>query len=348
MNMARVAVKAGVSTATVSRTLNGRGVVHPTTADRVWRAIRELGYYPNSHARSLASGRSHTLGLMISDIANPFFPELVKGFEDTAIQQNYAVTVTNTGYDSARMALGVRRLIEHQVDGVAIMTSEIDRHLIDQLTSRGVPLVFLDVGTVKTRVSNICVDYATGIHEAVDHLRKLGHRRIAFISGPIKLKSARMRRTAFLDSIAEFRLDRDRSLMVEGNHMVDGGQTAASKLLALRRPPTAILASNDLTAIGALRAIHAAGLDVPRDISLVGFDDIELSQYTDPPLTTVRLSRRELGKAAFDALADMLGESSEHGQELRVSTKLVLRESTARCKSGSSSGTKSKEARRAN
>ncbi|HYE26133.1 MAG TPA: substrate-binding domain-containing protein, partial [Clostridia bacterium] len=210
--------------------------------------------------------------------------------------------------------------------------SEIDRHLIDQFSRRGVPLVFLDVGTVKTRVSNICVDYATGIHQAVDHLRKLGHRRVAFISGPIKLKSARMRRTAFVESMAEFRLDRDRSLMVEGNHKVDGGQAAAGALLALRRPPTAIVASNDLTAIGALRAIHAAGLNVPRDISLVGFDDIELSQYTEPPLTTVRLSRHELGKAAFNALADMLEEPSGHGQQLRVSTKLVLRESTARCK----------------
>ncbi|HYG97720.1 MAG TPA: LacI family DNA-binding transcriptional regulator [Terriglobales bacterium] len=329
MNIKEVATKARVSTATVSRTMNGNPLVSPKTADKVWRAIRELGYYPNSHARTLVSGRSRLLGLIISDIANPFFPELVKGFEDTAIQRDYNVMVSNTGYDSTRMAIAVRRMIEHQVDGVAIMTSEIDRHLVDELSKRSVPMVFLDVGMVKKRVSNVCVDYAAGIRESIDHLHELGHRRIAFISGPMDLKSARVRRKAFQKFVEAKQLQQDSSLIVEGNHKIDGGQAAMNKLLALRRPPTAVLTSNDLSAIGALRAIHAAGLQVPGDISLIGFDDIELSQYTDPPLTTVRLSRQELGRTAFEALMNIIDGVSDSGAEFAVSTHLIVRESTS-------------------
>lgn len=331
MNIKEVASKANVSTATVSRTVNGNPLVSSKTADRVWRAIRELGYYPNSHARILVSGRSRILGLIISDIANPFFPELVKGFEDTALDQNYNVMIANTGYDSSRMTLGVRRMIEHQVDGVAIMTSEVDHHLIDELSRRGVPIVFLDVGSVKKRVSNIRVDYAKGIREAIDHLYDLGHRSVAFISGPMQLKSARIRRTAFLKSLAARHMDTDGSLVATGNHRVDGGQSCMEQLLRLHQRPTAVLASNDLTAIGALRAIHAAGLQVPKDISLIGFDDIELSQYTDPPLSTVRLSREELGRTAFEALVNIIEGVSDHGSEVRVGTRLVLRESTGAC-----------------
>lgn len=332
MNIKEVAHKAKVSTATVSRTVNGNPLVSGKTAEKVWRAIRELGYYPNVHARTLVSGRSRILGLIISDIANPFFPELVKGFEDTALKRDYSVMVANTGYDSSRMRIGVRRMIEHQVDGVAIMTSEIDPCLVDELSRRGVPIVFLDVGSVKERVSNISVDYATGVREAMDHLHQLGHRRVGFIAGPMQLKSARIRRQAFVRSLAVRHMEVDESLVVTGNHRVDGGQSGMEQLLKLRRRPSAVLASNDLTAIGALTAIRAAGLHVPRDISLIGFDDIELSQYTDPPLSTVRLSREELGNTAFEALVSII-EGSDHGAELSVKTQLVLRHSTGPCAS---------------
>lgn len=331
MNIKEVATKAKVSTATVSRTVNGNPLVSSKTAEKVWRAIRELGYYPNSHARILVSGRSRILGLIISDIANPFFPELVKGFEDNAIQRDYNVMIANTGYDSSRMTLGVRRMIEHQVDGVAIMTSEVDHHLVDELSRRGVPIVFLDVGSVKKRVSNIRVDYATGIREAIDHLYELGHRCVAFISGPMQLKSARVRRTAFLKSLSSRHMETNESLIAIGNHRVDGGQACMEQLLQLRRRPTAVLASNDLTAIGALRALHAHGLRIPSDISLIGFDDIELSQYTDPPLTTVRLSREDLGRTAFEALMNIIEGVSDHGAEIGVGTHLVLRQSTGPC-----------------
>jgi DNA-binding LacI/PurR family transcriptional regulator len=329
MNIKQVAKKARVSTATVSRIINGSSAVRPKTAQRVRQAIRALNYYPNTHARTLVSGRSRILGLIISDISNPFFPELVKGFEDVALQNNYEVILTNTNYDSTRMASCVQRMLERKAEGVAIMTSEMNRQLIDELSRRGVPIVFLDVGSVRNRISNICVDYAQGIHEAVDHLCALGHRRIGFISGPLSLKSARTRRSSFLECLKQYDLAKEDTLIVEGNHKIDGGELAMYRLLQLKRAPTAVLTSNDLTAFGALRAIHHARLRVPEDISIVGFDDIELSQFTQPPLTTIRLPRTELGRIAFDALFRILRGDSQKGAEYRIETHLVVRSSTS-------------------
>jgi len=330
VSIKQVAEAAGVSTATVSRTLHNDPLVEKHTAARVWKAIKKLNYYPNRHARSLVLGRSHFLGLIISDITNPFFPELVKSFEAAAIQQGYEVLVSNTGYRPERMMMCVRRAIEARVDGVAIMTSEMDPKFIEELSERGVPIAFYDVGRTGARVSNISVDYLTGIREAVGHLVQLGHRRVGFISGPLNLKSARIRRTAFLKCLRESTAGYDKHLIVEGNHRVEGGRNAMSRLLALPNPPTAILASNDLTAIGAMHSIRRVGLRVPEDISVVGFDDIELSQYTQPPLTTVRLSREELGRKAFECLFQIVEGKSPSGVSLSVTTGLVVRESTGR------------------
>lgn len=332
MNIKEVAVRAKVSTATISRTINNSGLVSPRTADKVWKAIRELGFYPNTQARALVSGRSRMFGLIISDIANPFFPELVKSFENAAILQGYEVIIANTDYESDRMTVCVRRMIERKVEGVAIMTSEIAPHLVDELSRLQVPIVFLGIGKSKPLISDISVDYLNGIREAVQHVVSLGHQRIGFISGPLSLKSARTRKTAFLNCLRQCGIHDSQQVVTYGNHKVDGGQAAMRELLALPKPPTAVLTSNDLTAIGALHAIFNAGLSVPDDISVVGFDDIELSQFTQPPLTTVRLSREELGRKAFDALYRAAERLSTAGQKIKVNTTLVVRQSTARVK----------------
>jgi DNA-binding LacI/PurR family transcriptional regulator len=263
---------------------------------------------------------------------NPFFPELVKSFEFAAIHHGYEVIVANTDYSSERMGVCVRRMIERRVDGVAIMTSEMDRHLLGELGQRQLPIVCLDIGKVKPRISDISVDYDKGIREAVRHIVSLGHQRIGFISGPLTLKSARIRRSAFLKCLAACEIDDTNRTTVEGNHKIDGGGIAMVKLLSQVDPPTAVLTSNDLTAIGALRAISCAGLRVPEDISVVGFDDIELSQITQPPLTTIRLSRDELGRKAFDALHQTVEGRGHKAHRITISTNLVLRESTARAR----------------
>src|SRR5580658_2473124 len=330
MKIQEVARRARVSTATVSRTINNPSLVDPQTAKRVWKAIEELRYYPNTQARSLVSGRSRIIGLIVSDITNPFFPELIKGFEDVAIHNGYEILISSTNYDSARMALCVRRMLERKVEGVAIMTSEMDKHLVDQLAHRNVPMVFLDVGPPGEGISNVVVDYAMGVNEAVSHLLSLGHRRIGFICGPLGLKSAQIRRTAFLRSLSQHGIDDADRLLEEADHTVDGGLAAMTRMLESKRAPTAVLASNDLTAIGMMRAVRRAGLAVPRDISIVGFDDIRLAEFTEPPLTTVRLSRQELAEHAFAALLSDLSDQPQPRREYTVETHLVIRESTCR------------------
>jgi len=325
MNIREVARLAKVSTATVSRTINGSDKVTPATKERVQRAIEQLGFYPNTWARALGSGRSSLYGLIISDITNPFFPELVKSFEDIAVQYGQEVLVANTNYDAARMEVCVSRMLQRKVDGVAIMTSEMDERLITEFRSRAIPLVFLDTGTVGSLTSNIVVDYAAGVDAAVEHILGLGHREIAFISGPMTLRSARLRREEFVASLE--RSGMGAGMTEEGNHQVDGGHAAMARLLQRERRPTAVLASNDMTAIGALGAIHERGLRVPEDLSLVGFDDIQISAFTQPALTTVRLSREEIARVAFRALFSARQEGGK-GTESRVRPALVVRQST--------------------
>jgi LacI family transcriptional regulator len=328
MNIKEVAKRAKVSTATVSRTINDSEKVKPETAARVRRAIEELNFYPNTHARTLVSGRSRMLGLIISDITNPFFPELVKSFEDQAVQSGQEVIIGNTDYSPKRMAGCIRRMVERKVDGVAIMTSEGDPGLVTELTRRNIPTVFMDTGKPGPHCANIRIDYAQGIHEAMDHLYALNHRRIGFITGPMDLESVRVRRAAFLSGLKSHGLP-ERGLIESGDHRIEGGASAMRNFLTLALPPTAVMSSNDLTAIGALGAIHEAGLKVPDDFSLIGFDDISFAHLTQPPLTTIILSRTQLAVTAFAALEALIRkEEGRPYADYAISTHLVMRGST--------------------
>jgi DNA-binding LacI/PurR family transcriptional regulator len=328
MNIKEVARLAKVSTATVSRTINGSDKVTAETAARVRRAVEALKFYPNTNARALGSGRSSLYGLIISDITNPFFPELVKSFEDVAVQHGQEVLIANTNYDKHRMEQCVTRMLQRKVDGVAIMTSEMEEHLIDELSSRKIPMVFMDTAAPQKGISNISIDYAAGINAAVEHLRALGHSSIGFISGPMDLASARVRRKAFIRSMKLKGLNPDEDLIEEGNHRMDGGHAAMATLLNKKTRLTAVMASNDLMAIGALGAIFEHGLKVPRDISVIGFDDIAISAFTQPALTTILLSRNEIAKVAFHALHGPQNAAMVKGAEYSIKPALVERKST--------------------
>lgn len=331
MDIKEIARRAGVSTATVSRAINRVPTVDPKLARKVWRIIDELGYFPNTQARSLVSGRSRTFGLIVSEITNPFFPEIVQVFEDTAVQHGYEIMLTSTIHDPKRMELSVRRMVERRVEGVAIMTFGMEEAVLDHLTNRNVPLVFVDVGPSRPRVSNIRIDYLRGIRQAVQHLAAMRHKRIAFIAGPSEIKSALARRSAFIQSMQEIGLEVDRHLIVEGDHTVEGGVRASETLLDLKHRPTAILCSNDLTALGVMRKAFELSISIPTDLSVVGFDDIRLAQFVVPPLTTIQMSQSELARIAFSALmADVKRETpAPHGTEYELETNLVLRNSTA-------------------
>ncbi len=332
-----VARRARVSTATVSRVINGTAFVVPATAARVRDAIEALNYYPDGNARTLGSGRSGMYGLIISDITNPYFPELVKAFEDNAVEHNQEVLIANTNYDPKRMEICVARMLQRKVDGVAVMTSELDEHLTRTFSRRRIPLVFIDAEASGEGISVIRINYGGAVQTAMEHLFSLGHRDIAFISGPLSLRSARLRADAFHEALLRHGLAKHPEYVQVGHHRVEGGHEAMAQILKNAKPlPTAVLTSNDLTAIGAMGAIREAGLRIPEDISVIGFDGIELSAYMQPALTTLAVPRGELSAMAFRSLYRHRGMLAEDGaagngaaHEYMVEPRLVVRGSTA-------------------
>jgi LacI family transcriptional regulator len=330
MDIREIAKRAKVSTATVSRTINRVPTVDPQLAKRVWKVVDELGYYPNTQARALVSGKSRIFGLIVSEITNPFFPEVVQSFEDIAVHNNYEILLTSTVHDPKRMELAVRRMIERRVDGVAVLTFGMEESLVEDLRFRKVPLVFVDVGPAVAKVSNIRINYQNGIRQAVQHLAALRHTKIAFVSGPPRLRSALARSTAFEESMHEIGLEVPRDYIVPGDHTMEGGMQAFTKLIGLKERPTAVLCSNDMSAIGVMREAYDVGIAVPQELSVVGFDDIKLSEFTTPPLTTVQMSQKLLAEYAFKALlAEVEQPHSSGGREVELMTNLILRRSTA-------------------
>jgi DNA-binding LacI/PurR family transcriptional regulator len=328
MDIRTVAKLANVSIATVSRTINRVSTVNPKMAKRVWEAIEKLDYFPNTQARALVSGRSRLLGLIVSEITNPFFPELIQGFEDIAVEHGYEILISSTNYDPRRMSLCIRRMLERRAEGVAVMTFGVEKPLLEQLAERKVPLVFVDVGPERPGISLLRVDYHHGIRQGVQHLAALGHRDIAFISGPKRLHSAQSRTSAFSKSLAECAIVANPAWILEGDHTMEGGIDAMDRLLKSKHLPTAVMCSNDMTAIGVLHKLYHAGLRVPDDLSVIGFDDIHIAQVTIPPLTTIQMSCFELARAAVTALRAQVEEGGDPKRNYKINTHLVVREST--------------------
>ena len=332
-----VAAHARVSIATVSRTLNNVPTVDPVLAQRVWKSVTELNYLPNTQARALVSGKSKLLGLIVSEITNPFFPELIQEFERVAVERGYEILIASTSHDPAKMETCVRRMLERKVDGVAVMTFGFEEMVLDRFAADNVPCIFIDVPSRQPRSSVLSVDYRQGIYEAVQHLAGLGHRKIGFISGPLQLRSSQARKTAFLDCLRSVGLIADSMWMIEGDHTLEGGRDAMQTILALPLEdwPTAIMCSNDMTAIGVQHALFEADLKVPDDFSLIGFDNIHLAEYTIPPLSTVRMSCADLAQKAVRSLLSHLQKNTgivETGAV--IETHLIVRQTTGLPKNG--------------
>jgi len=325
-----IARLANVSIATASRAINGIPTVNAEMAKRVWEVVEALDFVPNTQARALVSGRSRLFGLLISEITNPFFPELIQGFEDVAIEHGYEILVSSTNYDPKRMSNCIRRMIERKVEGVAVMTFGIEEPLLNQLANRQVPLVFVDIGPDRPGISLLKVDYERGIRQAVAHLTKLGHTKIGFVSGPLRLHSATSRLQAYQGAMRSAGLSARQEWTLEGDHTLEGGVAAMERLIEQKERPTALLCSNDMTAIGVMHTAWRAGLNVPRDLSVVGFDDIHLAAMMMPPLTTIQMSRYDLARAAFGALRGFVEEPEAQAgrQEIVIPTELIVREST--------------------
>jgi len=329
MRIKDIAREAGVSTATVSHVINNTKFVGDHTREKVERAIKKFDYHPNAHAQSLALGKSKIIGLLVSDIANPFFPEIIKSVEAAVIANGYNLFLLNTNYEVDRTLAYVQRLIQMKVAGIILMIAEFDQALIDEAKRKKTSFVFQDLGFVGEKVSNIVLDYGVGIDEAVQHLISLGHREIVHIAGAPEIHSAGVRRQAFVDAMQKHLPAVPPMKIYEGDFRFEGGRLAASKLLAEKSLPTAVVVANDLMALGAMQEFKAAGLRIPEDISIIGFDDISFASLSEPPLTTVSSPRVEIGRRAFEAVQLTIDKPHQMGVEIRIPTSLIKRASTA-------------------
>lgn len=330
VRMRDVAARCGVAESTVSHVINGTKFVAPATKVKIEEALREMNFHRDSHARRLARGHSNFLGLIISDIENPFYPGLIKAFETAALAKGFEVLLCTTNYDTTRTDDAFRKMIENKSPGVAVMTSRVDPKMAKYLADHGVASVFLDSGGPGQRKSDIRVDYRKGVTAAARYMHHLGHRDFALIAGPQNRASHVAYRQAVEAALAELKL---KVRIVDGNNDAASGAEAVQQLLATERFPTAILCSNDVTAIGATRALFKCGMRVPTDVSVVGADDIPFAALTQPPLTTVQMPRERLGSLALELLQELLGKKAGKGKAAVLDTELVIRESTG-CASG--------------
>lgn len=322
-----VAQRAGVAVSTVSRVLNQSGYVSPETASKVRAAVEELGFRPSLPARTLVSGETRTLALMLPDISNPFFPALARGVEDRAISRGYSVMLCNTDGDPEIEARYIRLLREKWVDGMVMTGASGSASQVKQLLQNRIPVVVIDRAVRGAEVDLVGLDNIAGARLAVEHLARLGHRAIGLIAGP-KVSTSLDRAEGYRRALRAMGLPIRREWMVTGDFRFESGYEAMKGLLNARDRPAAIFASNDLMAIGAIRAAEEAGLRVPEDLAVVGFDDIMLATLVRPALSTIRQPAYEMGAAAVDLLLDRItGQRESPPRTVAFEPELIVRQS---------------------
>jgi LacI family transcriptional regulator len=320
-----VARMAGVSPTTVSRVLNRKMIVRKETEERVWAAVEALGYQPDGSARALVTGQTAAIGIIVRDICDPFFAPIVHGITAVANVNGYSSFLCNLIADPSS-APYLRLVHEKRVDGVIIATSHIADEQILLLVAEGVPLVL--VNRRMDGVVSICTDNEKGAYEATSHLVELGHCRIAYIDVPSYVRSGISRRMGYERALREHGLPLHPDLVTVEENSADGGYRAATDLLSLRERPTAVLAYDDVMAIGALRALQESGVRMPEDMAVVGYDDIPLAAHVSPPLTTVRQAMQTMGIQAMQMLIRLIrGEDLAEG-EVVLQPELIVRRSS--------------------
>ena len=322
-----VAARAGVSTATVSRYLNGG---HVRQARRIDEAIEALAFRPNQLARSLKSGSTRTIGVLVPDISNPFFADVVKGVESVMRAGEYSLLLCNTDENVERERTVISLLLQKQVDGIlmAPATEWSDAPLM--LRARRVPVVLIDRRIEAEDFDVVLVDNVNGSAQAAEYLVSLGHERIAMVSGPLDTTPGRERYEGFLQGLRATGRELDERYLQVADFREDGGYQAALRLLAVRPAPTALFVSNNLMSIGALRAIHNLGIHIPQEMSFVGFDDLALAELTHPPLTVISRPSTEQGVLAMRLLKFRMEDTAEATpRKIVLETRLTVRGSCA-------------------
>ncbi len=329
VTMKDVAERAGVSVATVSHVINKTRFVSDPLRQRVERAMEELDYQPDAVARSLRRRETHTIGLIVPDNSNPFFAEVARGIEDRGFELGYSLILCNSDSRLEKELAYLDVLTSKRVDGIVFIGVTAKSQHVESLVNSGTPVVIVDRKMPSVLADAVLVDNFHGGYEATRHLLDLGHRRIGCITGPSDLTPSADRVAGYRTALEEFGVGPDDDLLVKGDYYALSGERAVWRFLELDRPPTAIFACNDLMAIAAMKALADNGLRVPQDVAVVGFDDIALASYVNPPLTTVIQPKHEMGTTAMEVLHKRIkGEGVETRQEILLECQLVVREST--------------------
>jgi DNA-binding LacI/PurR family transcriptional regulator len=327
-----VARRAGVSTATVSRALSGLGTVRPETRDTVVAAAAVLGYRPSGIARSLKLRSTRTLGLLVTDVANPYFPEIVRAVEDAALARGHTLLLCTGAEDAGREAMYLELLAERRVDGIIIASSGLQQRHREWLSHARVPVVLVNCTSSGPALPAILSDNRAGGRLATEHLLGLGHLRLGHVSAPRRYAAAGERLAGIEDAVAA--VPAAELAVVEGDSRVEGAEAATHELLDRHPDTTGILCYNDLSAIGALRALRARGLQVPGDVSVVGYDDIAAAGWVEPPLTTVTQQTATMGRWAVERLVERIRQPADDAaagdaEVIRLPVALRVRASSA-------------------
>lgn len=321
-----LARKSGVSPSTVSRALNDDPIISEETKRKVMQVAKELNYTPvKSRKGSATRKRTKVIALMVTDISNPFFPEIVHGVEDLAFEFGYSVSLWNTREDIEREKQYIETLKASEMDGIILGSSRIKEEQIREVAENDIPCVIIN--RIIEGIPSVFADYENGAYQATKYLINLGHERIALINGPNNAQPSLWRERGFLRALKESGKEVEESLLSFNSPIVEGGYVATLKLLSVSNPPTAIFAYNDLVALGAMKAIREKGLLVSKDISLIGYDDIFLSPYLDPPLTTVSQPKYMMGKLAADLLFRLINGEKVRNNQISLKPELIIRSS---------------------
>ncbi len=319
---------ARVSHSTVSRALSNSPRVKPETREKIERIAAESGYRASAVARSLATRRTMTVGVVVTTIADLFTAGVVGGIEECAGDHGYSVLLANSHTDPEREIRVVRSFEERRVDGIVVTASRVGALHVPLLSQMRVPIVLLNNQHPSEFVHSVMIDNMAGGMDATRHLIELGHQRIAYLGDRNGRQSDTQRFGGYRQALDTAGMPFRPELVVHGDGTPEGGMREMARLLTYSEPPTAVFCYDDMTALGAMRQIHASRLRVPGDISVIGFDDLYIVQYTEPPLTTVRQPMARMGRLAMETLLDILaGSRSAHN--IKVPGELVVRESTA-------------------
>lgn len=324
-----VARRAGVSATTVSHVINSTRPVSADLRNRVQLAMAELDFQPNALARSLRRKQSHTIGLIVPDTANPFFAEMARGIEDVAYEAGHTIILCNTDGNPEREGLYLDMLLKRQVDGIVLVSAGETIEVSRSLLQRALPIVVVDRELPGVALDCVFTDQIAGGRLATEHLLEQGHTRIACITGPAGLATSEGREIGYKDALIAAGREVDPRRIARGDFNDHSGYTCAMALIDLPDRPTAIFACNDLMAIGAMAAARTLHLAVPGDVSIVGYDDIDLAAYVNPPLTTIAQPKYELGRVAGQLLLERTANRTLPPRRVLLHSSLVLRESTA-------------------